>query len=401
MTNRTFVIVAAGWGAVSSVWSVLLVAQHLARHRGLMVRPLPALAEIRSPLPAVAVIVPARNEEAAIDGCLRRVLEQDYPALEVLLIDDRSEDATVAIAQRLAQSDPRLSIHRIDQLPSGWLAKSHALWSGSQTIEAEWLLFIDADCAMHPAAVRTAVAEAGMRSADGLTLWPRNAAVTFWEHLLIPLCAGIIALWYGTAEAARAPRRPAFANGQFLLIRRSAYLRMGGHSVVRRAIIEDIALAEQARAEGIHIHVASGRDLVDVRMYQNLPQIIDGWSRIYVGALRSGWKIILSVLWLLVGSLLPYIAAPFLTFAVIFAQPTTRGIVLLALCAQHLILIHFVSHRFWGMGGCRRRYLWLYPVSVLGVILILCKSLWLLTIRRRIQWRHTSYAIGARGTIVG
>jgi hypothetical protein len=78
-----------------------------------------------------------------------------------------------------------------------------------------------------------------------------------------------------------------------------------------------------------------------------------------------------------------------------------RTLVLALLCAQHLALLYLVSIRFWAMGRCRRAHLWLYPVSVVLVIAILARALWLLAVRREIRWRHTSYAIGARGTILG
>ncbi len=404
MSNTAFLTICLAWGAVCSIWAALFAAQVVARRRGLMLRPLWPRATLGVEWPNVTVLIAARDEADTIESCLRHVLAQDYPRLRVVLVDDRSSDATGAVARRMAAEDPRLHVLRIDCLPDGWLGKSHALSEaarGSAT-GADWLLFIDADCTMHPSAVRTAVAEAWRRRADALTLWPRSAAVTFWEHMLIPLCAGIIALWFGSAELGRSPRRAAFANGQFLLIRTSTYVCIGGHAAVRHQIIEDVPLAEHARDAGVEVHVASGRDLVAVRMYRSLAQVVDGWSRIYVGALRSAGKLVLSILWLLLGSLLPHVAA-----AVVVIHLTRDGrldrqsMILALLCVQHLVLVYVVSVRFWAMGRCRRVYLWLYPVSVAVVIAILTRALWLMLVRRQIRWRDTSYAIGARGTIIG
>jgi chlorobactene glucosyltransferase len=265
----------------------------------------------------VCIVVPARNESANLAKCLRSVLGQDYAALSVVVADDRSEDDTARVAEAFATDDPRLSVRLIKELPSGWLGKSHALWSATRDADVEWLLFLDADCTLDRSAVRTVVAEARRRDVELLTLWPRHASGGFWEHVTIPLCAGIVALWFGSQRVNEPGSRLAFANGQFLLIKREAYERIGGHRSVRSALIEDVPLAEYAKRAGVSCWVASGRDLVAVRMYSGYEAIRDGWARIYVGALRSGTKILLSVAWLLAGSLLPYVAAVFLSFSVV------------------------------------------------------------------------------------
>ena len=315
-------------------------------------------------------------------------------------MDDRSDDDTFAQVAAIAGSTDRVTVRRVEYVPNGWLAKSYALWIGTRDLRCEWLLFVDADCALHPAAVRTAVTEAIRRRADGVTLWPRNGAVSFWEHMLIPLCAGIIALWFGSRELRR-PGQSGFVNGQFLLIRAEAYERIGGHRAVRRAIIEDVPLAEAAAEHGLVLPSLSGRDLVSVRMYDSFRAIVDGWSRIYVGAIRSGTKLAASILWLLGGSLLPFVALPILGWLMMVQGIHTSGLRLLAgLCVLHLALLYAVSLGFWRLGGCRRRYLLLYPLSVLVVTAILARAWWLLNVRRSVTWRQTRYSIDRRGCIV-
>ena len=389
------------WGALCSVWGVLLLSQTLAVRGGLLLRPAPA-GDVPDPVPSACVVIAARNEGRAIVACVRAILAQDYPAasLEVVVVDDRSDDDTAACVDTLAREDPRVRLVRVDHLPPGWMGKSHALWCGTRTVRADWILFTDADCTLDPPAVRTAVLEARHHGAQLLSLWPRNAAAGFWEHLLIPLCGGIIALWYGSLRADPAAARP-FANGQFLLIERAAYERIGGHRAVRDCLIEDIPLAEHARAAGLTSRVAGGRDLYRVRMYDSFRSVVNGWSRIYAGSLRSGAKVTLSVLWLLLGSLLPFAAAPLLLWLLATRGGADTGtIVLTGLCAQHGLLVIVVSYRFWGMGGCDRRYLWLYPLSAALVACILCRAGWWLQVRRRVSWRHTTYAIDHRGRVV-
>lgn len=407
----------AAWGSICGVWALLLVAQLRVRREGLLLRPLVGDLERADALPSVSVVIPARNEAAALENCLHSVLSQGYPNLSVVVIDDRSEDGTAAIADRIARRDARVQPLRVASLPDGWMGKSHALWSATRQVTADWLLFLDVDCTLGPHAIQTAICEARRRNVEFLSLWPGQAPGNFWEHALIPLCAAIIALWFG------ARKRPAFANGQFLLVRRSAYERIGGHRAVRSALIEDIPLAECAARAGVAPWVASGRDLVRVRMYSGLNEIIRGWARIYVGALRSGVKIVLSILWLLFGSLLPYVAIVFLAAALVWPSPfhvqrpphaltavtftgptwfTQSATFLLAssLCLLHLALMLTASWRFWGMGGCKRAYLLLYPLSTIVVIRILAQAWWWLVVRRQVPWRDRVYTTDPRGTIV-
>jgi len=402
------IAVIAAWLGVCAIWMGLLVAQIRARRRGLFLEDQgrPAAQDRDAHRPSVCVVIPCRDESRRIVECLASVRSQDWPALDILVVDDRSDDDTGAIVERIAAQDSRVRLLRNDTLPAGWLGKSHALWQGTRTVTSDWILFLDADCTLEPCAVRVAMNEALRRDVDLLTLWPSNRAEGFWEHLLIPLCAGVVALWYGSGRVNVADDKLAFANGQFLLVRREAYERVGGHRSVRRAVIEDIPFAEHAKQRGVRCLVASGRDLFSVRMYSSYGAIRDGWARIYVGALRSGLKIAVSAAWLLFGSLWPCLTSPVLFVPAVsrIAFPGAEEATLWTLrlcCGLHLALILIVSFRFWGLGACRRRYLLLYPLSVILVLRILWRAWWWLAVRRSIRWSTTEYEIDGKGVIVG
>jgi len=394
-----------GWGSISTVWSGILLAQRRVRQRGLLLNPVnqdaPAPIATGGVWPSVTIVIPAKDEAAALASCLDRVLAQTYPDLSVIVVDDRSEDDTATIAQAIAQTDPRVRVLKIADRPTNWVGKSYALWQGSRLTTSQWLLFIDVDCELEPEAVKTAVAEATQRNVQMLTLWPRNAAKGFWEHMIIPLCGGIIALWFGLRRL-NEPDGPAFANGQFILIRSDTYRQIDGHRAICNHLGEDVALAELAKRAGVGRWVASGRDLVGVRMFDGYRATRDGWVRIFTVSLRSSSKAVLSVLWLALGSLLPFVGAVVISIAL--ALPATGPLrafdwMLAGLCANHLVTMHVASYRFWSMGHCDRRYLWLYPVSVLLVIDIMLRVWWCLAVRKRVVWRQTTYPIDRQGRI--
>ncbi len=393
------IILLAAWSVICNIWLGLWMAQSGARRRGLLLRP---KCWANGQAPRVAVVIPARNEANAIGACLRHLRGQTYPNWYGVVVDDRSEDATASVVRKHADDDSRLRLLQVTQRPDAWMGKSYALWHGTRGLACDWLLFIDADCHLEPDAIATAIEAARERGCDLLTLWPRHRGGGFWEHLLIPLLGGVIALWFGTANRKDLTRGPGFANGQFILIRQAAYEAIGGHEAVSRCLIEDVPLGAHAKQHGLRCWAGGGAQLFSVRMYDSLRAIRTGWERIYFGALRSRLKILLSLLWVLLGSLLPFIALPILVFAML-AEGTPIDSTLTAIllvCLSHIILLYLVSYRFWGWGGCDRRYLWLYPLSAFMVLSILARCLITMSFNRRICWRGTWYALSPKAVIL-
>lgn len=399
----TFWAALLGWGALCQAWAIILFAQIKANRDGLIIQPSTPKPNVA--VPTVCIIIPACNEQDDIADCVATALAQDHRATRVIVVDDRSTDNTAAIVQQIAHAEPRLQYLRIDQLPSDWMGKSHALWQATQTCDDDWFLFIDADCRLESHAVTSSLNEIQKRKADILTLWPRHAGESFWEHMLIPLLGGIMALWFGRANDCAKSKGPAFANGQFIMITRDKYRAIGGHQSVKNALIEDVPFAMHAKSQGCNIWVAGGKNIASVRMYTHRKALVDGWSRIIFGALRNRLRVLLSILWLAFGSALPIIAAPFLAVAIYQHHATNQSIPFtlasLALtCLTHLILLTIVSYRFWGMGDCDRRYLWLYPISVVAVIGILLRAAWDMTTHRTVGWRNTTYRLTSNAQII-
>jgi chlorobactene glucosyltransferase len=164
-------------------------------------------------------------------------------------------------------------------LPPGWTGKAHACWHGAAQGSGEWLCFIDADTVPRPELLRAAIAAALRRGAALLSLEPRQELVGPWERLILPagLCAlGFVGDLRRTADPAAAA---AAVNGQFMLLRRALYQRIGGHRAVRGAVAEDGALAARIKAAGGRVALLGGAALIDVRMYRSLPQLWEGLAK--------------------------------------------------------------------------------------------------------------------------
>jgi chlorobactene glucosyltransferase len=248
--------------------------------------------------PLISVIVPARNEAANIERCVRSILAQRYTNLEIIAIDDASTDATPQILARLAAEDTRLRVVSGGTLPPGWTGKNHAIYQGVQHARGAWLLFVDADVTLQPGALGAAYQTAQQRDVKLITLWARQELHTFWERAAQPVIIGMnqaVDPWQRVSD----PRHPdaAYANGQFIFIDRAIYDTIGGHAAVRDEVVEDQMLSWRLKRAGYRMLMMDGTRLISTRMYTSLQSIWEGWSKNNFLTLRRNW-------WLLLGSII-------------------------------------------------------------------------------------------------
>ena len=250
--------------------------------------------------PLVSIIVPARDEEAGIEDCLRSLVAQDYPNTEILVVDDRSVDQTPAIVERLARENDKIRLLRVEELPEGWTGKTHALDLCQRQAKGEWLLFIDADTQHHPSCIGVVLRDALEHAVEMESLLPSFRLHSFWERTIQPF-AGICLMVLFPLQKVNRPqhKKLGFANGQFILVSRRAYDEIGGHHAVRDKFVEDIHLGRLIREKDLGLRVVVGRDISSVRMYSSLPQIVSGWSRILYSAVdfHPGklWALVVSI----------------------------------------------------------------------------------------------------------
>ncbi|MDX2036497.1 MAG: glycosyltransferase family 2 protein [Isosphaeraceae bacterium] len=228
------------------------------------------------PSPSIAVIVPAHNEEAEVEATVSDILAQDQPALMLTVVDDQSTDATGAILDRLADAEPRLHAIHGESRPAGWVGKTWALHQGVRGTSSDWILFIDADMRLHPSAVSTALLEAERTGADMVSFLPKGECRTFWQTATALTLGQVLGQLY-PLDAVNDPKRPeALAAGGFILIRRAAYERLGGHEAVRSEIVDDILLARRLKAAGGRLICRSAPDLASTHLYGSVRDIYRG-----------------------------------------------------------------------------------------------------------------------------
>lgn len=238
----------------------------------------------RSPAPLITVIVPARNEAQNIRRCVLALFSQTYPNLEILVVDDRSTDATASILEDLASQDPRLRVVAGRPLPEGWAGKPHALAQGAERARGEWLCFLDADTFAAPSLLASTHAAARAHGADMLSILTEQILETFWEKAIMPVVFTALSVGFPPRRVNDPDAPEAIANGQFILIRRSVYEALGGHAALRDSLVEDRDLARRVKRGGYRLLLADGRHLARTRMYTHLGAIWEGWTKnIYLG----------------------------------------------------------------------------------------------------------------------
>jgi chlorobactene glucosyltransferase len=335
--------------------------------------------------PTVSIVIPARNEAAVIEACLDGALSQHLPGLEVLVVDDRSEDGTGEIVRRAAQKDVRLRLVEGQPLPEGWLGKPWALHQGAWAARGEWLLFVDADTRLRPGAVAGALEEARRRGAAVLSALTAQELPTVWEKIVQPAVFGAIAESMPVALVNN-PALPQFAvaNGQFLLARRDAYEGLGGHAAVRGEIAEDARFARRAKELGWRYWLSDGRELAVTRMYTSPGALWEGWTKnLHAGLRLLPWLVPPGTLYLIVVLLAPY-AGLWLAW-----RRRRPGLALAAVVqlGASLLARRLVDRTF----GVLPRYTLAQPLGQVAFLTLLGTSFYKVLSGRGVTWKGRRY----------
>jgi glycosyltransferase involved in cell wall biosynthesis len=245
----------------------------------------------------VSVLIPARNEEANLAACLESALRQGTTALEALVYDDHSTDATPRILADYAARDARVRAVATSPLPPGWLGKNFACSRLAEEARGEWMLFLDADARLSEGAVGRMLEEAHKRDVTLLSAWPSLTTVSFWERALMPMLNFVVfTLFPAPLSLIRNDPSLGLAHGACILVERASYQAVGGHASAPDEIFEDQTLARLWRQRGRRGLCFDGQGVVEARMYSSLAGIWRGFQKNFFPAFRhesSFWGFIL------------------------------------------------------------------------------------------------------------
>jgi hypothetical protein len=367
----------------------------------MQISPLPD-AEFGPTAPRLAVFIAAHNEEDNIGSCLDRLLSQNYGNLRITVVNDRSDDATGERARAIMAEDPSgsLNLVEIDDLPEGWIGKTHALAVAAQDVDADYLLFMDCDCRLAPGAIAGVMRKVIDEDLEFASLWPRLELLSPSERLITPAASWLLGLW-ALLAAKRGSRNSEVihGNGQFMMFSKSAYERVGGHASVKAELAEDLAIAEKVAALGLRRWAGLGKGLFVTSRANRLSGTVNSLTRVLIGSLVKPWRILVSTQLLLGGVVLPVWVLPVsLYLAWTTGAPICWAFVVL--CVLHVAAMHYVVRRLLAMT------LEDSPSSlsfVFGCVLAVGVLVWswvVITGRGHVRWGNTAYRVrGSR--IVG
>jgi hypothetical protein len=261
------------------------------------------------PSPKVSVLIPARNEEAAIGDCVDAALASTGVVVEVLVLDDDSDDRTAEIVQQLANSDPRVRLLRGGTLPQGWNGKQHACKQLADEASGELFVFIDADVRLAPAALKELAAYKAHTAVALLSAFPQQITVTWLERWLIPMMHFIL-LCYLPFSRMRTDRSPSLAAGcgQLFVTDRASYAAAGTHAAIKQSRHDGVKLPRAYRAAGLATDVIDGSELAHCRMYCGAAEVVRGALKNAIEGIASPRLIGVFTVLLLGCSLLPAVA---------------------------------------------------------------------------------------------
>ena len=335
--------------------------------------------------PRVSIIVPARNEEENIEQALTQLLELDYENYEVIVVDDRSTDRTGDTMDRVAaspQAHGRLKVIHVDTLPSGWLGKTHAMWTAAQQASGDWLLFTDADVLFKPQSLRRALAYAEIEQADHLVLFPRMIMKRSGEKMMIAFFQTLFVFGHRPWKVADPNTKDHMGVGAFNLIRRDVYEAVGTYHALRFEVLDDMKLGKVVKNGGYKQRVAFGEDLISIRWATGAMGVVHNLTKNFFAILSfQWWRALLSCFGLAFLNLGPFLG-------IWVAHGWTRLPYAAALLCMFMI--------YAGMSmksSIPPYYFLLHPISTALFLYITMRSTYLTLGRGGVVWRGTFYPL--------
>jgi len=353
----------------------------------------PGIADISKPQwdrcpavpPRVSIIVPARNEEEDIEQCLRGLLALDYDNYEVIAVNDRSTDRTGEIMERVAASPAAhgcLKIVHVSELPSGWLGKTHAMWSAGLQATGEWLLFTDADVLFKPDVLQRALSYAESEQADHVVVFPLIIMKRPGEKMMIAFFQTLFTFGHRPWRVADPDTDDHMGVGAFNMVRRTAYETVGTYKALRMEVLDDMKLGKVIKKAGLRQRNVFGEDLISVRWAKGAMGVVDNLTKNFFAVLSfQWWRTVASAIALFYLNMWPFVG-------LWLAHGWVRLPYAIALGSMFLIYLG-MSVR----SSIPPYYFVLHPVSTVLFEYTLLRSMFLTLRNDGVTWRGTKYPL--------
>ena len=327
--------------------------------------------------PKVSILIPARNEEAALGILLTGLQKLDYPDFEIIVCDDHSSDNTEEILNWFAGEDTRVNWFLGEKLPDYWLGKNFACHQLAQRATGQYLVFLDADVELSPDAISKAVYFFEKNKLSLLSVFPHQKMETFSEWLIVPVMNWILQslLPMILVSKTSSPSLSA-ANGQFMMFETASYRRHQWHSKVKNHNVEDIRLARMVKSEGLKMAVLLGKKDIYCRMYRHLDEALLGFSR-NMHEYFGGSRAVMISFWLLVFS------GPFLVWAFLGWQSLVL-FVLLVIANRLFVAVASGQNILWSI--------FLHPLQMIGFAAIVFYNIFR-RIKKETTWKGRSISL--------
>jgi glycosyltransferase involved in cell wall biosynthesis len=354
----------------------------------------PSIADISKPQwdrkptshPRVSIIVPARNEEEDIEQALSLLLALDYDNYEVIAVNDRSNDRTGEIIDRIAASPAAhscLKVVHVTELPTLWLGKTHAMWTAGLQATGDWLLFTDADVLFKRDALRRALAYAEAEEADHVVVFPRMIMKRAGEKMMIAFFQTLFTFGHRPWKVADPDTDDHMGVGAFNMVRRSVYEAVGTYKALRMEVLDDMKLGKVIKKARFRQRNVFGEDLISIRWAKGGAMgVVNNLTKNFFAVLSfQWWRTIASAFGLFFLNLGPFLGIG-------LAHGWARAPYGIALGSMFLIYL--------GMSlksSIPPYYFLLHPVSTMMFEYTLLRSMFLTLRDDGVTWRGTKYPL--------
>jgi chlorobactene glucosyltransferase len=338
--------------------------------------------------PLISVLIPARNEEENIKKCVVSLTKQDYKNIEILVLDDNSDDNTANILKGLSKKYSNVKSYKGKPLKKGWLGKSFACHQLSKYARGKYMVFTDADTLHFPDSISSAVACLLRYRVDALSVFPMQIMVTMHERMMVPFGNYIILALF-PLYLMRKVKNAMFctAIGQFMMFKSDVYRKIGGHKSIKGKVLEDVKISKHVKKSGYKFMIFDGRSNLYCRMYKSFRDVVRGYSRVLFAAFDYNIFMMSMAIVLIAAVFLgPFIMLP---LGIIFNWP----VLVIEIMILQVIIVLTTRIIFAIRFKCRTVDIILHPVAMFYLLFIAVKSILDIKYGDGMRWKGRVYTI--------